>query len=191
MARMSITEIIRDTRPVLRFSDQAVSREAIIDLLNDAVWAPTPNSGSSEPWRFILASDGAKKKLVEIMVEVGEELKRSNVENARVKEQFIQTAINTPIYLIVVMKENPKQEQWEDDFATICCMIQNFHLLGWEKGIGMTWLTDDELYESPQFREHAGIRTGEKAVSMLNIGYYEEIPRSKARMPVENRLTIL
>ncbi|GIO31415.1 MULTISPECIES: nitroreductase family protein [Paenibacillus] len=192
MARMNISEIIKDARQVIRFSEDSVPREAIVELLNDAVYAAKPNRGLSEPWRFILLdSMEAKSRLVGIMLEVGAELGRYDRNKARIKEQFADMAMSVPSYLIVVMQEHPDQTGWEDDFATTCCMIQNFSLLGWEKGIGMTWLKDDDVCDSPQFREWLDIHSGERAVSILSLGYYEDVPRLKERVPAAEKLTVL
>ncbi len=51
-------------------------------------------------------------------------------------------------------------------------------LLAWDKGIGYvlenTWFLDN-----PKFREELGVKPGERIISMLQFGYFDEIPKPR------------
>jgi ribosomal protein L14 len=55
-----------------------------------------------------------------------------------------------PIHIVVVMDEDPRQKQWDGDFAT-AVVIQNFQLLAWKDGLGVVWKTNNYSCH-PSFR---------------------------------------
>ncbi|WP_239551479.1 nitroreductase family protein [Paenibacillus elgii] len=58
---MSIAQTIRERRSIRAFNRTPVPQDLVLQLLNDAVWAP--NHGLREPWRFIYvgSAEGREK----------------------------------------------------------------------------------------------------------------------------------
>ncbi|WP_409343548.1 nitroreductase [Paenibacillus sp. MBLB4367] len=185
---MTIALTIRERRSIHTFRKDPVPRELITELLNDAVWAP--NHGLREPWRFIYADGEGKGRLVDGLFELYEKNGELNGMAPEQKEKFKRSTLDVPAYLLVVMKEDPRPDIWEEDFAAVACLIQNFQLLGWEKGLGMLWNTGSLLY-MPPFRRMAGVEPGEKIAGILSIGYFDKAPKARPRTPAEERLTFL
>lgn len=62
LAVNSIAEVIRERTSIKKgFIDKEISREQILSLLEDAVWAPT--HGVREPWRLSLYRENGEKRL--------------------------------------------------------------------------------------------------------------------------------
>jgi nitroreductase len=181
--KTTIAKVIRERRTIREFKQDPVSAELVVELLNDAVWVP--NHGLREPWRFILFQKEGKKKFVEAALKV-----YSSEEIEKWGKKKIEYFMNVPLHLLVVMKEDPRQKQWEEDFSATSALIQNFQLLAWEKGIGVVWKTNEYNWD-PHFRKKVGIEPGEKVVGTLHIGYFDKIPKSKPRTRVEEKLTII
>ncbi|WP_416148815.1 nitroreductase [Salipaludibacillus sp. HK11] len=179
----SIAKTIRERRTIREFKSDPVSVEAITDILNDAVWAP--NHGFREPWRFILFQGEAKEQFIEAVSEAStaEQIKKWG----EMKAQYYR---NVPIHLVVVMKEDPRQKQWEEDFSATSALIQNFQLLAWEKNIGVVWKTNGYNFD-PRFHKAIGIEPGEKIVGTLHVGYFDKKPKAKPRTDIEKKLTIV
>ncbi|MGG4143448.1 nitroreductase [Paenibacillus algorifonticola] len=186
---MSIAVTIRERRSIRQFNDKPIATELLLQLLNDAVWAP--NHGLREPWRFIAAERmEAKARLVDLMMESMSHLKRLKLMPGKMKQMMSQHYSKTPAFLIVVMKADKDAHKQEEDFAAVSCLIQNFQLLAWEQGIGMVWSTL-ECIHSPIFCEGLGVKPGERIVGILHMGYYDKIPKAKTRTPAEKKLTVL
>ncbi|AJY77945.1 nitroreductase family protein [Paenibacillus beijingensis] len=179
----TIAKVIRERRSIRDFKPDPISVELVIELLNDAVWAP--NHGLREPWRFILFQGEGKKKFAHAVIET------YTAENkAKWEQQMLKYYLDVPLHLVVVMKEDPRQKKWEEDFSATSALIQNFQLLAWEKGVGVVWKTNDYNLE-PSFHKAAGIKPGEKIVGTLHIGYFEKAPKPAPRTKAEERLTII
>lgn len=174
-----LSKTIRERRSIRAgYTDKAVSQELVRELLSDAVWAPT--HGVREPWRFIFIPTEEKEAFIESLVQTFPKDKRENR-----RDYFSQPTA----FLIVVMKEDPRQKQWEEDFGATSCLIQNFQLLAWEHQLGVVWKTNPHNYE-PQVRELLGVEPGEKIIGFLHLGYFEKAPEGQPRTPVQEKLSV-
>lgn len=163
IALQSIAEIIRGRTSVKAgYLEKEVSQDLVVSLLRTAVWAP--NHGLREPWRFIFVAGERKQDFIDVAVSCHE---KSKQEGMREKLSRV------PAFLIVIMKEDPRQKQWEENFAATSCMLQNFQLLAWEQNLGTVWKTPQHIHD-PKFRNALGVQFGEKIVGILHIGYFDK-----------------
>lgn len=181
-SKTPVADLIRERRTVRLFQDKPVSRELLLELLNVAVWAP--NHRHNQPWRFILFDGDARRTFAQAMVAT-----YSYEERAKYGEGKRAYLESVPAHLLVILKEDPRQKMWDEDYAAVCCLIQNLQLAAWEQGLGMVWKTNHYNY-NPQFRETVGVEPGEKIVAALHIGYPEVVPEPVARTSAEQLLTI-
>lgn len=178
----SMAELIKARRSVRLFKSDPVSMELLVDLLNIAAWAP--NHGAREPWRFIVYKDEAKETLATAMVATySPEDKEKYGKN---KSAYFK---QVPLHLLVVMSEDSRQKQWDEDYAAVCAWIQTFQLAAWEQALGVVWKTNNFIY-NPGFREAVGVQPGEKIVGLLHIGYPEQIPAPRPRTDATKFLTV-
>lgn len=186
--QLSISDVIRERRTIRSFKDDPISKELILELLNDAVWAP--NHGHREPWRFILVHEEARTKVVHTAVEIYREAGNLDALDEKQIEKVINDALSIPAQLIIVMKEEESDKKWEEDFAATSALIQNFQLLAWEKGLGVVWKTNPFIHHK-KFHEATGIQENEKVIGLLQLGYPVTIPEGKPRTSAEEKLTVL
>lgn len=175
LAATSIAQIIRERTSVKNgYLDKEVSQDLVLSLLKDAVWAP--NHKLREPWRFIFVSSDRREAFIEAILPCHERSKHESVRN-----KFK----NVPAFLIVVINDDPRQKQAEEDFAATSCMVQNLQLLAWERDLGMVWKTPQHIRD-PLFREALNVQPGEKIIGVLNIGYFDkEIIAQKVRKRID------
>ncbi len=185
---MNLTEIIKGRRSIHRFTEQEVSPQEIVDLLDVAVWAP--NHRMTEPWRFILVHGEARLKLAETAKAIREANEPDQEKGKALGEKVYNKILSNPMFLIVIMKEDDNPKVREEDFAATSCLIQNFSLLAWEKGIGMTWHSYGWI-EDPIFRKAYGLQENERAIANLHMGYAEVVPNGQERKPAQQLVTIL
>jgi len=182
-ASHSISQLIKDRRTVRLFKNDPVTIEQLTELLDIAVWAP--NHNLREPWRFIAYTDEGRVSFADAVFDTF-----TADEKAKYGEARRQEYMTIPVHLVVVLKEDPRQKQWDEDFSAVCCLIQNLSLAAWERGIGMVWKSNPYMY-NPKFREAAGVQPGEKIVAVLHIGYPRVIPQAAPRTPAAEKLTVV
>ncbi|BAB04022.1 nitroreductase [Halalkalibacterium halodurans] len=174
-----LANVIKERRSIKNgYLDQEVPLELVEQLLEVAVWAPT--HGLREPWRFIFVSSEQKETFVAQLVQTFPKEMQENRRN-----YFSQPAA----FLIVVMQEDPRQKQWEEDFGAVSSLIQNFQLLAWEQKLGVVWKTNPHIYD-PKVRDLVGVAPGEKIVGFLHLGYFDEVPKAMPRTSVKEKLTV-
>ncbi|TDL34237.1 nitroreductase [Jeotgalibacillus sp. S-D1] len=175
-----LRKTIRERRSIKsNYKQETVEESLVMEILDDAVWAP--NHGLREPWRFIFISSEDKEQFVEKLVQT---FPKEMHENRR--HYFNQPAA----FLIIVMPEDSRQKQREEDFGAVSCLIHNFQLLAWEKKLGVVWKTNPHIYD-PKVRKLLGVEAGEKIVGFLHLGFFTEefIPKMRERTDPREKLT--
>jgi len=186
---MELAQLIKERRSVHRFEqNRPVPVELVKQLLDTAVWVP--NHKMTQPWRFILLHGDGRKKIAEVSRALNEKRERDPEKRQETGQKFYDKLMSVPMFLVVVMKENPHVVVREEDYAATSCLIHNFSLLAWEQGVGMVW-ESYPLMHDPAFREALGIGPGEKVVGSLHVGYPAMIPAAQQRTPADRLLTII
>lgn len=177
--KSTLAQIIRERRAVKNnYIDKEVTEEVVLELLEDASWAPT--HGMREPWRFIFVPNDQKADFAKKVAATYQEELQEN------REKFL----NEPnAFLIAVMEEPEQQKQWDENFGAIATMIQNFWLLAWERNLGVVWRTNPHVYE-PKVKDILGIKDSEKIVGFIHLGYFEEKPAKKDRTPIAEKFSV-
>ncbi|GKV55939.1 nitroreductase [Sporosarcina sp. NCCP-2222] len=181
---LSVRDAIVNRRSVKNFNGQPVDVDDILAVLEDARWAP--NHGNRNPWRVIVAANQEHVKLQELLKEYGvpkwKELSEEDLEKQMKK-------FTTPgAVVFVVVPEDVRQKERLEDFAAASTFIQNVMLLAWDKGIGTCWKTPPFI-DNPKFREALGVKPEERIISMLQFGYFDDIPKNRVRKPLEDIVT--
>ncbi|WP_404457396.1 nitroreductase [Oceanobacillus kapialis] len=171
--KTALAKAIRERRSVKKgYNDKPVTEEVILDLLEDAVWAPT--HGMRQPWRFIFV--GPKK--------LGSFAKKVASTYPEERQQNREDYLNEPNAILVVVMDEPEiPKQWEENYGAVASMIQNFWLLAWENQLGAVWKTNPHIYD-PKVKKILDIAEEEKIVGFIHLGYFDEQPAEKERMPV-------
>ncbi|WP_301108763.1 nitroreductase [Sporosarcina sp.] len=171
-------------RSIKKFKSDPVAIDEVIELLNVAKWAP--NHKLTEPWRFQLYANEGKEKFVDAFL--ASQMRDSNLpDKAKKKAEYFR---EIPLHLVVYMPEPSRQKQWDEDFAAVSSFIQNFQLAAWERGIGMIWRTNDWIND-PVFKGAVGIKSDEKIIGTLMIGYPKHVPEVQERTDIRELLTII
>lgn len=173
-----LAQVIRERRAVKKgYNDKEVTEEAVLELLEDAIWAPT--HGMRQPWRFIFVGADEKANFAKKVASTYPEERQEN------RESFL----NEPkAYLVVVMEEPEMQKQWDENFGATAAMIQNFWLLAWEQQLGVVWRTNPHIYEQ-KTKEILDVGENEKIVGFLHLGYFDKKPIVKDRIPAVEKFS--
>lgn len=181
---LSVREAIVSRRSIKNFNGQPVDQEDILDILDDAKWAP--NHGNRNPWRFVVAAEKGYKKMLKVLREFGvpnwKDLSEEDLEKQMKKFSGAAAAV------FVIVPEDVRQKERLEDFAATSIFIQNAQLLAWDRGIGTCWKTPPFL-DNPKFRERLGVKQGERIISMLQFGYFDAIPKAAPRKALDELIT--
>ena len=134
-----------------------ISPQNVLKLLNEAVWAP--NDGLRQPWRFIYVTDS----------EVARQLSSA-------KEQALLP------FLVVVATEEADPHKQQEDYAAVCCLVQNFQLLAKSERWQVRRHIPVWVYEQERCKE-LGLRPLERIVAVLELGRDKSWSASRALPP--------
>ncbi|THF75233.1 nitroreductase family protein [Cohnella fermenti] len=179
-----VANAIRERRTIKKFKAEPIAAALLTELLDIAVWAP--NHRLREPWRFIAFLEAGKVRLAEAITNMPTRGRKPRVEPEAMRDYL--TSI--PCHLLVVMPEDPRAREREEDYAAVSALIQNLQLAAWERGIGVIWKTDDYI-AAPEFRTAVGVAAGEKVVGLLHLGYPDFVPEAAPRTSAANKLTLV
>lgn len=173
-----LAKLIRERRSIKKgYNNKMVTEETVTQLLEDAIWAPT--HGMRQPWRFIFVGANQKPDFAKKIASTYPEERKENRENY----------LNEPnAILVVIMEEGDNQKRQDENFGATACMIQNFQLLAWEKQLGVVWKTNPHIYD-PNVEHILGVQENERIVGFLHMGYFDEQPEKKERIPVRDKFT--
>lgn len=174
--RTMLKKVIRERRSIKgNYTDQEVQEETVLNLLEDAVWAPT--HALRQPWRFIFVSPDKLPSFAKKIASTYPEEIQSNRENY----------LNEPNAILVVIMDAPDmQKKWDENFGAVASMIQNFSLLAWEENLGVCWKTNPHIYNE-QVRKILGVEDTEKIAGFIHLGYFKKTEETRERLPVQDK----
>lgn len=181
---LSVREAIIGRRSIKKFNGQPVDREMLMRIIDDAVWAP--NHKNREPWRIVAACGEEILELHKLLRDTA--IPRWKELSDESLEKQMQKFTLPGAYAFVIVPEDVRQKQRLEDYAAASTFIQNIQLLSWDFGIGSCWKTPDFL-DAPDFREALGVKPGERIISMLQLGYFDDMPKAVERKKSDEIVT--
>ena len=169
-----LAERIRSRRTVKLFLQQPVSRQLILDAIEVARWAP--NHYLTEPWHFYVLGDEAIKKSVELTRVVVTERKGAEVGDFKAKD-----AATRPGWLVVTCMQSDDDRRQREDYASVCCAIQNLFLYLSEAGLASKWSTGP-ITRDQRFYDLLGVDSNaEFIVALIWYGYAKITPTQQRK----------
>lgn len=197
---MNTISAIRTRRSIRKFTTQPVSRDAIENILQAGIDAP---SGKNlQPWRFVVVTEKECEGMIEAMRQGLEwleehggksEQERGLLAGAWYTLRIMQKAPVT-IFILNPYGKSPFEglEAVSERFAelvnvqSVGAAIQNMCLAATELGLGSLWICD-VFSAYPALTEWLG--TKDQMVAALSIGYADEEPKARPRKPIEEVVT--
>jgi nitroreductase len=169
-ADSELARVIRGRRTVNDFKPAQPPLATILQAIELARWAP--NHKLTEPWRFHLLGPQSAHEIVMLNTRLVEQEK--GPEAARKKYER-WSAIPGWIAVGCLRSDDPIRD--EENYAAVCCAIQNVSLYLWSVGIGVKWSTGP-VTRHPEFYELLGIDPNvQRSVGLLWYGYPAKLPQ--------------
>ena len=166
----NISEIIKNRRatPPRFLAKTEVEREIIIQMLENANWAPTHKN--TEPWRFRVYTGAARKKLAhDVHSVLKHKAKMGEEVNPQKMEKLISALENVPVVIAVIFHhdEGHRVPEWEE-LAAVSMAVQNMWLTATANGLGAFWST-------PEFKDLLGeileIQSDQQFLGFFYVGH--------------------
>lgn len=152
--------VLLSRRTIKAFKSDPISDEMLERILNAGIWAQ--NHKLTQPWRFIVLGPNVHRQMAQL--------------DPKLKSKPLIVAVTC---LVCV---DPFQQR--EDYAAVCCAIQNIQLAAWAEGIGMQWSTGRVALQSENYAWFQIDPQVEELVGLLYFGYPDEIPPARHRKPV-------
>lgn len=179
---MELRDAISSRRSIRAFESRPVDK-AIIDRLVDAA-TYAPSRFNTQPWRFHIATGGARKRIAEVMAMntayVQEYLDVLGPEVVERAARFYADLGSAPVVIAISAKRMDDPTESLDDTIAVGAAIQNFLLATVDEGLAACSLTAphwirDRLIEAFEIPE------GMELMALIVLGYGAETPRDKQR----------
>jgi len=181
---MQIDQIIRNRRAIYppQYIDKEISKEDLMQILENANWAPTHKK--TQPWRFKIIQGEAKVKLGDFLAEwykentAPEKFKEMKYKRTKKKADKSDTII------AICMHPDPSLPEWEEIAATACA-VQNMWLSCSARNIGCYWSSPKSIKAFGNFHP---LSEGEKCIGFFYMGYYQGDAPKGERTPIDEKL---
>jgi nitroreductase len=175
---MSVLDTIRTRRSIKKFTDRAITKDEIEQMLGAVCQAP--NHRMTEPWRFYVLGPEARAGY-------GRALgmrKAKRVEDPEAAQAVIDKVERVhrdlPGMLIVAITQDENPEIREEDYAAAWMGIQNLSLVAHDLGLG-THLKSGAVMDDPNARGAVGLPDDERIIACIEVGEAEDVPEGRAR----------
>jgi nitroreductase len=182
-----IEQVIRERRTIGAFKPDSVPIATVQRAIEAATWAP--NHRKTEPWRFYSLGPTSQQAIINLLIETLTAAKGAEAATAKANKWR-----GVPGWLVVTSRV-PAAEvtgrerlvQTQEDYASVCCAIQNFSLVMSAQGLGTKWSTGD-VTSHPEFLPRLGIDPQQETfVGLIWYGYPAVVPQ-QTRRPVHEVL---
>lgn len=154
---MDIQHAILTRRTIKDFRPDPVPAETLERALNAGLWAQ--NHRMTQPWRFYILGTETHRALTALDAKLS----------------------TKPAIVAVTYLASSDAFQRREDYAAVCCAIQNIQLAAWADGLGMQWSTG-RTSQLPETLMLLGIDTAtEEMAGLLYFGYPASVPPASPR----------
>lgn len=181
-----VHQLMRSRRSIFpaMYKDQAIPKEILQEVLENANWAPTHRN--TEPWRFKVFRGKALQELSDYLGDYYEkhtaEEKFSEMKLKKTRKKPLQCGA----VIAICMQRDTEERvpEWEE-IASMACAVHNMSLSLFAYGIGNYWSSPSSILNA---RDFLGLMEGEKCFGLLYMGYFDNPGLQGKREPMENKV---
>jgi nitroreductase len=176
---MSLFRTRRSLKPLAMDPARPLPREVLLELLEDAHWAPT--HGLNQPWRFhVFATPVARARLGDALQSLYDAITPPDQRDDAKRAKLGDAPRHAPVVVALLSHFDPggRIPEWEELAATACA-AQNLMLSAHARGLGSFW-SSPPVACSPEFVRWLGLETAtHRAIGLLYLGH----PRAGSPAP--------
>ena len=163
---MDTLECILTRRSVRSFTEETVSRENIMEVLNAGLWAPSGRN--NQPWRFVIVSSGDSREGLSRLTKYGNIIK------------------SAPVSIAVFIDKDSMYSETKDHQSIGAC-LQNMLLAAHALGLGAVWL-GEILKRAEEARQLLGVDENRELMAVLAMGHPASTSQTSERKKLDELL---
>ena len=183
---MDVLDVLKARRTIFKFNSRPVSDEMLKRIFEFGLWAP--NHHVTEPWRFVVLGETTKETLARRYgdVQQGKASEKAGEDARKVLWQAgYDKFISKPTIVAVSCVQEGDEQRRREDYAAVCCAMQNVQLAAWELGVGMQWSTGPITMQKETYELLDVDPDREYIIGFFYMGYPSEIPFPR-RKPLDD-----
>ena len=178
----------RTIKPNAMDGGRAVDRGLILEILEDANWAPT--HGLTQPWRFHLFVGDARLALGDALTSIYDQITPAAEVRPEKRAKLRANCEQGPVVIAVAARVEPNGKiSTLDELCATACAVENLLLSSHQRGLGSFWSSSPASC-SQEFLTWLGLDSTHHALGLVYLGYPKEgsLPAS-TRAPLAERVT--
>jgi len=182
MNTKELSDLIRNRRSIYphEYLDKSIPKEVIIEILENANYAPTYKK--TEPWRFKVIQGKKRAVVGHFIANFYKANSPSDKFNENKFHKIIQKPQDSAVVVAICMQRDPKErlDEWEE-ISAVAMAVQNMWLTCTTHNIGCYWGTPKASINANELFE---MEEGEKCLGFFFMGYVENANREQKRTSV-------
>jgi len=164
---LDVFEAIKGRRSVRAFTNQPVSNEEVMKLIDAASRAPS--AGNIQPWEFVVIRDARIKR---------------ELSTAALDQTFIEEA---PVVIVVCANQMRSSRGYGSRGVNLYCLqdtaaaTQNMLLAAYAMGLATCWVG---AFQEEEARKVLNIPSGVRPVAIIPVGHPAEKPMARSKRPL-------
>jgi nitroreductase len=178
----------RTIKPNLMDSTRAVDRGLLLEILEDANWAPT--HGITQPWRFHVFAGEARLALADALISIYDAITPSEEFRPEKRAKLRVNCEQAPVVIAVAARVEPNGRiSTLDELCATACAVENLLLSSHQRGLGSFWSTAAAGC-SGELLVWLGLDSTHHAMGLVYLGYPKDEPiPDSTRIPLSDRVT--
>lgn len=185
---MDLKQAIRTRRSIGKVGTEIPDRQLIEKVLEAARWAP--NHHMTQPWKFIVLTGDARKRLGSVLKELKAEEMTPEERKLRAEqlEQTAQKPLRAPVVIAVAVtpSDDPRVEEVEE-ICAVAAGVQNALLTAHALGLGAIWRTGKPTY-TEKMKSFFKLGERDQMLGFIYLGYPSMLPKERQREPLKEKV---
>ena len=177
----------RTVKPNMLDSGREVDRALLLEILEDANWAPT--HGVTQPWRFHVFIGDARRALGETLMSIYDRITPCDEVRQEKRAKLYSNCEQAPVIIAVAARIEPNGRiSTLDELCATACAVQNLLLSSHQRGLGCFWSTA-AVGCCQEFLTRLGLDSTHHALGLVYLGYPKEgAIANSTRIPLMERV---
>lgn len=164
------------------FTDQDISTEDILTILNAANAAPTHKR--TQPWRFVIFRKEGLERLGTELARIYKSITPAEKYTEATEQNMAKKATASTVAIAIIVNYTGDLPEWEELAATACA-VQNIWLAAHSLNIGGYWATPGLIHHMGGF---LNLEENQKCIGFFYLGHHNEEPKEPARSPIGDKI---
>ncbi|MFD1771873.1 nitroreductase family protein [Sphingobacterium suaedae] len=163
------------------FTDQEVTKEDILTLLEAANAAPTHKR--TQPWRFVVFRKEGLNRLGAELSRIYKVVTPPEKYTEVAELNMAKKATMSNVAIAIIVNYTGELPEWEELAATSCA-VQNLWLAAHALGLGGYWASPGLINHLSSF---LGLTDNQKCIGLFYLGHHQSEAREPVRSPIEDK----